>query len=369
MATWFTGDVVTDIKANQFSNPRVTQPDRSDVDDFGVFDLIDDDALAPEPGNIKSNFYGWFERLQMSVGAGLSLSYDAAKIRRTNGQPVVVSSGTLVLPANTSVYVYADDTPAIVSAPTLPNVCAPLAWVTTDASSIIAIEDIRDQACESVRVVSLPSVQSPWVAGDSKESHRATPEPGWLLEDGRSLSRLDYPVLFAAIGYRHGGSGNNFNLPDSRGRVFTGAGQAPGLGNYVLGAKGGAETVTLNTNQMPAHVHGVNEEEHTHGIDQAPHSHDKIDPGHVHPSLYKRGVIAGIIAGDNGAELTQANATPNVYGAIMESAQTNIQYLPARANLTLAPRKTNVSIQSSGGNAPHENRQPYIVGNRFIRCI
>lgn len=54
---------------------------------------------------------------------------------------------------------------------------------------------------------------------------------GWLLCDGRSVTRAMYPALFDAIGTAHGGDGTNFNLPDYRGRflrgVDTGAGRDP----------------------------------------------------------------------------------------------------------------------------------------------
>lgn len=41
----------------------------------------------------------------------------------------------------------------------------------------------------------------------------------WMREDGRSLNKREYPDLFNVIGYTYGGSGDNFNIPDSRGRV------------------------------------------------------------------------------------------------------------------------------------------------------
>jgi hypothetical protein len=51
-----------------------------------------------------------------------------------------------------------------------------------------------------------------------------TPPAGWLVCDGREVSRADYPGLFAAIGTTHGeGDGiTTFNLPDYRGRFLRG---------------------------------------------------------------------------------------------------------------------------------------------------
>ena len=43
---------------------------------------------------------------------------------------------------------------------------------------------------------------------------KATSIEGWLLCDGRSLKKSDYLDLFNVIGYTHGGSGDNFSLPN-----------------------------------------------------------------------------------------------------------------------------------------------------------
>jgi len=37
---------------------------------------------------------------------------------------------------------------------------------------------------------------------------------GWLVCKGQSLAVADYPILHTAIGYRFGGNGDIFNLPD-----------------------------------------------------------------------------------------------------------------------------------------------------------
>lgn len=55
---------------------------------------------------------------------------------------------------------------------------------------------------------------------------------GFMVCDGRSLTKTDYPELFAVIGYTYGGSGENFNIPvfnDGRFMRSTG-GNASGLG-------------------------------------------------------------------------------------------------------------------------------------------
>lgn len=79
---------------------------------------------------------------------------------------------------------------------------------------------------------------------------------GWEFCNGQLMNISQNAALFSLIGTTYGGNGTtNFALPDMRGRVPMHFGQGPGLANHALGEKGGAETVTLNPNQIPAHVH------------------------------------------------------------------------------------------------------------------
>ena len=80
------------------------------------------------------------------------------------------------------------------------------------------------------------------------------PPNGWAFCDGQLLAIADNDALFNLIGTTYGGDGQvTFALPDLRGRAAVGVGTGPGLSTYVIGEQGGAETVTLTTNQIPAH--------------------------------------------------------------------------------------------------------------------
>jgi len=81
---------------------------------------------------------------------------------------------------------------------------------------------------------------------------------GWALCDGQLLPINQYQALFSILGATYGGDGRTtFALPDLRGRVALHPGTSSGLSPRKLGQKGGAETVTLNANQIPAHSHTV----------------------------------------------------------------------------------------------------------------
>jgi len=79
---------------------------------------------------------------------------------------------------------------------------------------------------------------------------------GWALCDGQLLAVSQNDALFSLLGTIYGGDGRTtFGLPDMRGRIPVHAGTGPGLSPRRLGAKFGAESVTLTVNQMPSHSH------------------------------------------------------------------------------------------------------------------
>ena len=79
---------------------------------------------------------------------------------------------------------------------------------------------------------------------------------GWAKCDGQLLQISSNTALFSLLGTTYGGDGRTtFGLPDLRGRAPIHQGQGPGLTNRKIGQKSGAETVTLNTQQMPNHTH------------------------------------------------------------------------------------------------------------------
>jgi microcystin-dependent protein len=79
---------------------------------------------------------------------------------------------------------------------------------------------------------------------------------GWAFCDGQLLAVSQNDALFSLLGTIYGGDGRTtFGLPDLRGRIPIHAGHGPGLSERRLGAKGGAEKVTLTVNQLPSHSH------------------------------------------------------------------------------------------------------------------
>src|SRR5438045_451930 len=76
---------------------------------------------------------------------------------------------------------------------------------------------------------------------------------GWMFCEGQLLPISENETLFQLIGTTYGGDGQStFALPDLRGRIPL------HFGNGVTQAEaGGVETVTLTTQQIPAHSHAL----------------------------------------------------------------------------------------------------------------
>src|SRR5437764_475427 len=74
---------------------------------------------------------------------------------------------------------------------------------------------------------------------------------GWALCNGLWLAIAQNDTLFNLIGTTYGGNGTTtFALPDLQSRVPMHVGQG-----FALAQPGGAESVTLTTNQIPVHSH------------------------------------------------------------------------------------------------------------------
>lgn len=79
---------------------------------------------------------------------------------------------------------------------------------------------------------------------------------GWAFCDGQILPINQNQSLYSLLGTTYGGDGRtSFALPDLRGRSPIHVGRSNGGNEHGLGQKGGEETHTLATNEMPQHRH------------------------------------------------------------------------------------------------------------------
>lgn len=103
-----------------------------------------------------------------------------------------------------------------------------------------------------------------WQPGDIRFSAAVSAPPvGWLLAEGQDVSEAEYGPLFRAIGhqYRYGVPvpPGRFFLPRAVGRALIGTGLStdPTLREIVLGQRGGEVMHALTVDEMPEHTHDV----------------------------------------------------------------------------------------------------------------
>ena len=140
------------------------------------------------------------------------------------------------------------------------------------------------------------------------------PPKGWALCNGQLLPINQNQALFALLGTTYGGNGQtNFALPNLRGRIPIHMGDG-----HTLGEAAGSTAVTVNIQQLPTHIHGLQ------------------------------------------ASPTSTSTTPDPSNAFL--APVNGGYA-APANLT--PLE-GTSVTPVGGSQPHNNMMPYLVLNFII---
>jgi microcystin-dependent protein len=94
---------------------------------------------------------------------------------------------------------------------------------------------------------------------------------GWAFCNGQLQPIQQNQALFALLGTTYGGDGRiTFALPNLQGRAPIHAGSGPGLSNYAQGETGGVPSVTLQTNQIPAHSHTLAVTANTPGNQSTP---------------------------------------------------------------------------------------------------
>ncbi len=173
-------------------------------------------------------------------------------------------------------------------------------------------------------------------------------ELGWLPCKGQTLNSRnnpEYKQLARVLGTTYGPvkkthedpakktkeDPDDFKLPDLCGRGPIGAGASlardkvlsgPTLRVRTLGERGGEEDHTLAVNELPSHDHKVN------------------DPGHVHLLHWGANIAPGTSSYERS---TQDGQNPESETPHTRSATTGI------------------TITNTGGNAPHNNMQPFLA--------
>ncbi|MFZ4057538.1 MAG: phage tail protein [Ferruginibacter sp.] len=153
----------------------------------------------------------------------------------------------------------------------------------------------------------------------------------WAYCNGSIYNIASNTALFSLLGTTYGGNGQTtFAIPDFQGRAGIGWGQGPGLSSNSLGEKGGSETVTLVSSNIPAHNHSVTGSATINVNDTVANSDSPV------------GLYPGVSAA-------------TAYGTVTD-------------NTTMANAQSSLAVANAGSGLPLSNQQPYL-GMNFIICL
>ncbi|KAG5191345.1 hypothetical protein JKP88DRAFT_251677 [Tribonema minus] len=198
--------------------------------------------------------------------------------------------------------------------------------------------------------------------GDYKFSMRDGDFDRWLKCDGRSLSRVAFPVLFAMLGNTFGAASTSttFKLPDARGRVI-----ASVSGDHAVGGSSGAETHALSVSEIPSHSHVATIDSagsHTHSANSAgSHTHSHNATSSTQGIVVSDGantMVGSDSENPSGTELNLGGARP----LTIDSAGSHTHSLDASG-----AHAHTASIASEGGGSAHSIMQPTLfAGTLFM---
>lgn len=180
--------------------------------------------------------------------------------------------------------------------------------------------------------------------------------PKNVLLDGTNKSRATYPDLFALWGVSFGvGDGvNTFGTPNLMNRFMVGAGSS-----YTVGQTGGSDSVTLDTNQMPGHNHGITVDiggAHTHtaqGGAEGAHSHTGTTASDGAHSHYLRGDGSSGSTGYWAPALTQANSWNDYAGGPTGGTPPTHGTNPSNSSPLLAPGAAKDAVPANDSEHTH----------------
>jgi microcystin-dependent protein len=145
------------------------------------------------------------------------------------------------------------------------------------------------------------------------------PPKSWAMCNGQLLPINQNQALFSLLGTTYGGNGQtNFSLPNLQGRVAVSQGNG-----FPIGQQGGETSHTVTVSEMPFHSHAM-------------------------------------LASSNPADASRpgGNVLAIAEAAAYESLATPILMAPGSGG--------NQVVGNTGGNQPHENRQPFLTLNFCI---
>ena len=266
------------FSVNSFASPVAMLPDDSITDGTSTFAARADHKHSLPAFGVA----GDIEPTSTTAGAGTDVLFARADHRHTIGVESVVS-GSLAAGAISAANLF--------------------------TAQVVERAAIKDNAINKAKLAVDQQIPSGtiWAYGGT------TAPEGWLFCDGGSYAVSAQNDLYNAIGYRYGGSGANFNVPDLLNRVPRGAGAT----NAAVTSTS-TDDVSIGANNLPTHTHAVgtlavaNHTDHSHTLTgtaanttAADHYHGTN--AHNHGASLASGTVLGAGLYGTSAGLTYGN--------------------------------------------------------------
>ena len=204
--------------------------------------------------------------------------------------------------------------------------------------------NVLNQTIDAVDSVVWANQQAGLPIGSVSMFAGATAPPNWLICDGASLPTTGgtYDGLFAAIGYAHGGSGANFNLPNLASKFPLGANPSNPVGQAA-----GSYTYTLDVSNLPAHAHPIADVAHNHGVNDPTHAHSVADPTHTHGASQDPHSHGGVMTQAQGY-FSLAAQPPYITSGRTDTQQPAVHISAAGTGIGIYGAATGISLNASG---------------------
>jgi len=175
----------------------------------------------------------------------------------------------------------------------------------------------------------------------SSDSTKSDPD-GWVICDGNKRTVTDgrfsvvAPLLNTVMGVTTNDS-NNITPPNLTGKFLYGA-SSPN----TINSTGGSSSITLTTDNLPAHKHDITDPGHAHGI---------TDGGHSHKDRWLNSFSGGTL-GYGGSNGTLGNSY-NTYGAT--------------TGITINSATTGITTNNTGNGNAFDSLPPYVTINYIMK--
>lgn len=350
-----TNTPITAAFLNAVNNPSYTANPAND----GELPLIRDIDLDQSAGALLSRSNEYLNAFNTTTASGLIVTVSAGTVVLGDGTPVAKPATQISLPASATRFIWVDPFGVFQQGLINPNDgSVMLARVTTDATKVTAISDLRPRF-----QIGTVNYNAPAVVGQSVYfefpviGFEYTDEMGWKWlnpQGGVKISKSGaggqvasdgyerlFKRLWSAPGYlvynnsatplAKGATagidwqaGRQLGIPDPALRAIVAAGSFSNT-TYGVGEAGGAREVALSNAQIPIHDHPGSSAAHSHTYQKL------VETGGVGNTYYPPGNGEGQLTTENTSSAT-----------------------------------ISVNVGQAGGNEAHPNMPPYSVATKMI---